>query len=658
MTDDFVLSHIKLHNYYLYKDDVTIDFSNNDPKKNLFLFIFPNGGGKTSLFHAIKWGFYGNKFKYYKENKEMKPNDMVNDYARDKGEGFFVEIEFFINGDKYRLRRTCNVPRTGVDSVELITPKETLVDIDAKELLDIIVPSDYGKFFMFDGRDLSSLSQAQDDRGQVDGILKLLGLSSIQIAKEKLKDVKKQYEGVLAQRRESDSVQSKATEEYNNYCKMEKEIDNKLEDNLRETKEVAEEIESLELNIEGAKEVKKLNDEKSRLEVNRADAVARCEVAMDELNRSRKLIHMCLLKNEYSRIIDDDVRELEKLEEKTGLDDNSLKGLDLSKYIVENSLTICPACHQKIAAVNYEEIERILKENDAKAEIRRENDEKIRERAADKGFFEKLLEKDYEYAYKSLIRYTSFCDKIAKYNTEIDRVDREIKHSGSDRVEMWAQNRDTKKDRLRTLQTDKEKLEQDRATITRKKESTFIQMKRDVFGDDSMRPIIARVEFCDSIIKKLDGVISSSIARMRGEVLRISNKFFKDMTNKPDVYDHLEYISDESYLMTIIKKDGRPVHRGSTGEVQIVAMSFLMALSKCSGRTTPIVMDTPMTNLDLIHSQGIERSLKSMPNQILFLAQPAESTSHFVDGIKSITAKTFMTVHDENDSGIIKEVKS
>ena len=106
MTDDFVLSRMKLHNYYLYKGDVTIDFSNKDASKNLFLFVFPNGGGKTSLYHAIKWGFYGNKFKYYKENKEMKPVNMINTYADENGEGFFVEIEFFVNGDKYRLRRT------------------------------------------------------------------------------------------------------------------------------------------------------------------------------------------------------------------------------------------------------------------------------------------------------------------------------------------------------------------------------------------------------------------------------------------------------------------------------------------------------------------------------------------------------------------------
>lgn len=656
MTDDFVLSRMKLHNYYLYKGDVTIDFSNRDASKNLFLFVFPNGGGKTSLYHAIKWGFYGNKFKYYKDNKEMKPVNMINTYADENGEGFFVEIEFFVNGDKYRLRRTCKVPRTGADLVELTTPKETLIDIEAKEMLDTIIPSDYGKFFMFDGRDLTSLAEAQDDRGQVDGILKLLGLSSVQAAKDKLKDVKTQYEGILEQFRKSNSIQSKATEEYNARCQIEKDIEVELENNQRETDEVTAEIATLRANIDGAKEVKKLTDERASIMLKRQTAVAHRDAALEELNSSRKLIHMCLLKDEYARIIADNEQELKKLEEVTGLDENSLKGLELSKYIIDNSLTLCPACHQKITAVTYEDIQHILEENDKKLEARRQNNQKIKEYATNKKFFEDLLRRNYEGAYKTLIRYELSCNKIAEYDRKIEEIDKLIKRSGVERVEVWSDNHIVKEKRLTKLQNDRLDIERRKTAAIRKKDAAYTQMKRETFGDSRMQPIVNRIGFCNGLIQKLDETISISIARMRGEILKVSNEFFKDMTNKPEIYDHLEYIKDESYLMTIVKKDGKTVPQGSTGELQIVTMSFLMALSKCSGRTTPIVMDTPTTNLDLIHSQGIERSLKSIPNQVLFLAQPAESTDHFVDGVKDIIAKKFETVHDANDNAIIQEV--
>lgn len=656
MTDDFVLNRMVLHNYYLYKGDVKIDFSNTDSRKNLFLFVFPNGGGKTSLYHAIKWGFYGNKFRYYKENKEMKPINMINSYANENGEGFFVEIEFYVNGDKYRLRRTCRVPHTGADMVELTTPKETLVDIEAKELLDAIIPSDYGRFFMFDGRDLSSLSEAQDDRGQVDGILKLLGLSSVQAVKGKLKDVKTQYEGILDQYRKNNNLRSKAAEDYNYLCQIEKQLEDQLNDNQRETDEISAEISTLRFNIDNAKEVKKLTDERQSFMLEQQSAITNRDAALEELNSSRKLIHMCLLKDEYSRIIDDNKRELNKIEEITGLDENSLKGLELSKYILDNSLTLCPACRQIIAASNYEMLQRILDDNDKKLEAHKQNNKKIREYATNIKFFEDLLERNYMGAYKTLIRYELSCNKIAEYDDKIKEINILIKRSGVERVDIWSENLITKEKRLTQLQSDKNEIERRKAATIRKKDAAYTQMQRESFGDSKIQPVINRIGFCDGLIKKLDEIISISISRMRDEILKVANDFFKNMTNKPEIYDHLEYIKDDSYLMTIIKKDGTSVPQGSTGELQVVTMSFLLALSKCSGRTTPIVMDTPTTNLDLIHSRGIERSLKSIPNQVLFLAQPAESTDQFVEGVRDIIAKKFETVHDAKDNAIIQEV--
>lgn len=655
MTDDFILKGLTIHNFYLYKGDVKIDFSNRDPSKNLFLFVFENGGGKTSLYHAIKWGFYGNKLRYYKETKEMKPINMINTYARDNGEGFFVEIEFFINGDQYKLRRTCNNPHTGSDIVELATPTDTLIDIDAKELLDSIIPSDYGKFFMFDGRDLSSLSEAQDDRGQVDGILKLLGLSSVQSAKERLRDVKKQYDGMLAQCKKSNDQRSSAIEEYESLLTTLEEINEELEQNARETQEITQEITSLEYNINNAREVKKLTDERSQLKNDLASAEAYRDSALDQLIDSRKLIHMCLLEKEYSRIVEDNKQELDKLEQITGLDDNSLKGLELARHIINNSLTICPACHQNITGAGYEEIEQYIQNNERKLEAHRQNNQKIKEYAMNIKFFENLQNCNYKNAYKTLIRYGMFCNKIILLQKQIEEKELQIKQSGYDRVSIWMENRDAKKERLIKLQYEKKEIERRQTTINRRKDAAYCQMQKDAFGDAQIQPILNRIGFCEKMIGILEETITLGIIRMRDEILEISNKFFKDMTNKPDIYDHLEYIDDNSYLMTIIKKDGNSVPQGSTGELQIVTMSFLLALAKCSGKTTPIVMDTPTTNLDLIHSQGIERSLKAIPNQVLFLAQPAESTEHFIDGVKDIIAKKFITVHDANDNAIIEE---
>lgn len=57
---EFKLCRISLTNIFNYRDDIIhrIDFT-TDRTGNIFLFDIKNGGGKTSLFLSIKWGFYG-----------------------------------------------------------------------------------------------------------------------------------------------------------------------------------------------------------------------------------------------------------------------------------------------------------------------------------------------------------------------------------------------------------------------------------------------------------------------------------------------------------------------------------------------------------------------------------------------------------------------
>ncbi len=657
MSEDFILKRIELKNFYLYKGKVSIDFTSSDSTRNFFLFVFQNGGGKTSLYHAIKWGFYGNKFRYFKEEREVKPKDMINDYAKQNNEGFYVQIEFYLNGSEYTLRRTCENPNVGADTVELTTPSGTLFNNDAREKLDIIVPSDYGQFFMFDGRDLSSLAKAQDDRAQVDGIIKLLGLSSVQVLKDKLVSIRDGFNESLRSYNRNNEDKTASENEYNSYCQLEKDKQTEIEGVVASLYEVQQRIDSYTENINNAKDIQPLITKKHEIEARREEALGYKQSAYETLVKVRKNIHICLLDSEFKRIIADDEDGIKSIQDATGLDDLSLKGLEISKEIIDHSLSICPSCTKPLNASDYESIKKSLYQNEQKLKLQALNNEKYNLYNNDKHFFEKLLSHDYNAAYLALIRYDSECVKIADYERQLSEIDAKISCSGFEEIERWQSNLDEAKDKKRELELSKGQMERDKANFTRKKEAAMTKMQREGFSDSEIKVMVNRISFCDKMIRVLDDVIKSNIAKMREQILEESNKFFKDMTNKPQIYDHLEYVQDSSYLMVIVKKDGTKVPLGSTGELQIVTMSFLMALSKCSGKTTPIVMDTPSTNLDVIHSQGVQRSLKTIPSQIIFLAQPAESTDKFIEDLKDITAKIFEVEFDEHGNGNIKEAK-
>jgi hypothetical protein len=101
---DFKLKNIIIHNFACYYGLNTLNFT-NDSEKNIFLFDLPNGYGKTSLFHAIKWGFYGDDIEYYKDSDRVYVEDFFCDMADITKDVCFVEINFVYGNHDYSLTR-------------------------------------------------------------------------------------------------------------------------------------------------------------------------------------------------------------------------------------------------------------------------------------------------------------------------------------------------------------------------------------------------------------------------------------------------------------------------------------------------------------------------------------------------------------------------
>ena len=104
MGKKFILKKIVLYNIFNYRKKNTIDFQ-TDKKGNIFLFDVENGGGKTSLFLAIKWGFYGNdsSVEYIKDGEKLTNKDFINIYEIDSDNRFYVEIYFDYDDNNYIL---------------------------------------------------------------------------------------------------------------------------------------------------------------------------------------------------------------------------------------------------------------------------------------------------------------------------------------------------------------------------------------------------------------------------------------------------------------------------------------------------------------------------------------------------------------------------
>jgi len=166
MNRTFKLKSVTLFNFYNYLGKNQIRFD-TDSDKNIYLFDMKNGSGKTSLFHAIKWGFYGPRFDYRKTGKKMSLKDFMNKSAK-PDEGFYVEIHFYHDDDVVVAKRICNDPKSGKQELVLNVNGVVHYEPNSSRILNLYVPENYGSFFMFDGEELSELADAQNDSKQVE----------------------------------------------------------------------------------------------------------------------------------------------------------------------------------------------------------------------------------------------------------------------------------------------------------------------------------------------------------------------------------------------------------------------------------------------------------------------------------------------------------
>ena len=134
------------------------------------------------------------------------------------------------------------------------------------------------------------------------------------------------------------------------------------------------------------------------------------------------------------------------------------------------------------------------------------------------------------------------------------------------------------------------------------------------------------------------------------------NNVFMDITNKPDIYKGLEYDDNVSFAMHIVRRDGSAVLNPSSGEKHVLAISFLISLSLNTERLNPMMMDTPLSRLDVVHKKNIGTALSHLGNQVIFLAQPGEMDPETLRCFIPSVAKMFEAAPDEDNGACIMEV--
>ncbi len=143
----------------------------------------------------------------------------------------------------------------------------------------------------------------------------------------------------------------------------------------------------------------------------------------------------------------------------------------------------------------------------------------------------------------------------------------------------------------------------------------------------------------------------------RADILAEANRVFMGITNKQDAYGGLAYDDPNSFSMHIVRKDGKRSVLPSSGENHVLAISFLISLSLNTERLTPMLMDTPLSRLDDVHKPNIGKTLASLDNQVIFLAQPGELDENTKRMLLPSVSKMYSAEPTSDNTACIREVK-
>jgi len=191
-------------------------------------------------------------------------------------------------------------------------------------------------------------------------------------------------------------------------------------------------------------------------------------------------------------------------------------------------------------------------------------------------------------------------------------------------VAQLEQQRSDIEDRIRQMREDlgqlRGEIEQQEQKVKDRREAWQEELEK----EEKYDVLAKKISFIDDAEDEMEGIRAEILKEVRNETEEYLNLYFNDLIWKDEPYD-VELTDD--YQVKVYGPSGeKKLGSLSAGERQVLALSFMSALSKISGFSAPLVIDTP---LGRISSRPKRRIAQNLPDyledtQITFLMTDEE----------------------------------
>lgn len=603
---------LTLENYRQYAGENEINLVTNG-NENVNVIQGENGAGKSNILNAITLCLYG-KESHLDESKdnELESYPYVNRKVLDeieKNETAEGRIEITLGEDEpeYIFSRSFKAVKLSDGSFssqhgELQLKEKRGGDWKSVEhvstRLNQILPVHVHQYFLFDGERLDEFfGEGYTERVQ-DGLLDVSHIELLENGIDHLRSFEGDFEKELSD--VGDAAEQKR-KEYENAKEKVANLKNELEQtkiNISDTKSHIEEIDN-KLQDSADPEVRNKQQQREYLTEKLEDIRENIEEVRKEANR--ELVKAgpafyAVQSLEYT------VSELRELSEQGKLPPKIQD--TFIEELLEKGECICG---EELTDGHREHLLNLKQEMSTVVESNLEG------KMAIPGLLRDAHE-DVEMLVEKRQKLAELENKEQQTNKDLNDISEDLKaHDIPDdvNVQELEKQRNEYEDQLEELQEEKGKLE---IRIEQAEESRDEKKKafnNEVSKEEKNAEILKNIQFIDSSREELESMKEDIVSSVRDEIESKMDEYFNEIIWKEE--DYTVILTEEYQVRVEGPRSDNKIGSLSAGERQVLAFSFLAALTSVSGFNAPLVIDTP---LGRISSTPKKRLAKNLPKYI------------------------------------------
>ena len=644
-----------MNNFRIYKDSTTINFASGD--KNITIIQGNNEVGKTTIMNAITWCLYNREY-YKQEGKKPIWNSFVADKL-ENGEEDFVEVTLVMEDESKNtvtFKRILNFFKNdrgnvikGTSSFEIMEDdgKNTKQFLSTETYLNKHLPLKLRKYFLFNGEQLENffnLGKSGNIKDSVDQ------LSQLNLLKRLVKHINS-IETTHISRSEKfapklTKIRREIKEEEDKLKKNSEKRDQLKRDKLEYTTKI-DELENQISSIKGDPEVlmaERKNKEKKYNEV------------VNKIKEDKKKYKKYLVNKFCYVFAYESLNKLQVIGDDLTVQNFIPADIKKSflKQLLDNKVCICGEPLEE-GSEHYKHIKAMFDDTNPITDIEEEVNSLLGSTKVHILDYPKKFMDDLASLRKVKQNHRSEKQEL---NDRINEIDNILSNMNADEI-IKIQNR------LKSLRISKNSAIDEIVSleaaikISEKELNKLYKDEKEEMKKANLHEVNeARLDFIKNLKKISIGLKDEISEDMHYKLEKITSELFTEMHWKT-IYDHVEI--DDKYAVTVYQKDGdiNSANDLSTGGTLTLALAFTLALNSLSGFELPIVIDTPMGNLDEDIQMNIAEFLPnySKNKQIALLVKSKEYTKEFRSAIYDCVGEEYKLEFDEEQKGITR-VKS